>query len=406
MRQRYQRLAEEYGTPLYVYDLDQVDAAFEELRHSLPQPAVIHYSLKANPHPELAGRLRQAGAYAEISSTGELRAAGAAGYPGPACFYTGPAKTEREIDAALAAGVTRFSVESATDLRRVAARASRAGMTAECLVRVNPAAVSPAGLRMARPGGQFGVDAAELAAHPEAFRSRPGAQVVGVHFFPFSSARDEQSLTDQLLSHVRLTRQLRAGGCEPTVVNLGGGFAAPYARPAARPRYHQLAGRLAAALDEHLPGWRTGDPVVGYESGRYLVGSCGTLVTRIVDVKVNGGATVALLDSGINHLGGMSALGRVVRMSAVPLGWDGVPPGPPVALAGPLCTPLDTWGSARPARAPRPGELVAVPHVGAYGLTASLVAFLSRPAPVEVVVRGDRVLSASTVELNRVRVDR
>ena len=59
-------------------------------------------------------------------------------------------------------------------------------------------------------------------------------------------------------------------------------------------------------------------------------------------------------------------------------------------VAGPLCTPLDTWARSAPLSPVRPGDVVAVPNVGAYGLYASLVAFLGHPLPAEVVVDGDR----------------
>jgi diaminopimelate decarboxylase len=70
-------------------------------------------------------------------------------------------------------------------------------------------------------------------------------------------------------------------------------------------------------------------------------------------------------------------------------------------VAGPLCTPLDSW--ARNALLPdvRPGDLLAVPNVGAYGLYASLIAFLGHPAPVEIVVRDGRIAEISRLQLSR-----
>ena len=74
-------------------------------------------------------------------------------------------------------------------------------------------------------------------------------------------------------------------------------------------------------------------------------------------------------------------------------------------IAGPLCTPLDTWARAASLPDVRPGDVLAVPNVGAYGLSASLLAFLGHPAPVEVGRDGDRVVEAAGLTLTRHPVD-
>lgn len=73
----------------------------------------------------------------------------------------------------------------------------------------------------------------------------------------------------------------------------------------------------------------------------------------------------------------------------------------PTMVTGPLCTPLDSWSRDTPLPPLRPGDLLAVPNVGAYGLSASLLAFLGHPAPVEVVVDGDAVVDVSRLRLIR-----
>jgi diaminopimelate decarboxylase len=121
-----------------------------------------------------------------------------------------------------------------------------------------------------------------------------------------------------------------------------------------------------------------------------------------MEVKRSRDVEFVLLDSGINHLGGMSGLGRLLRPSAAP--HDAQPDDPRLNLVGPLCTPADVLG--RNVTAPRPsaGKPVIFPNVGAYGLTAGLLAFLSRPAPLEVATYREEVVSATRVELVRVVV--
>ena len=117
--------------------------------------------------------------------------------------------------------------------------------------------------------------------------------------------------------------------------------------------------------------------------------SSGVLVSRVLDIKSDAGPPVVVLDAGIHVLGGMSGLGRVLRPQTSFLG-----PSPKTAKAvvGPLCSPLDRL--ANETEIPSSvGDLVTVPNVGAYGLTASLVAFLSHPPPVEVVHRGTQIIA-------------
>jgi acyl-CoA synthetase (AMP-forming)/AMP-acid ligase II/diaminopimelate decarboxylase len=393
-----------YGSPLYVYDLDRADAALTALRAALPSPSALYYSLKANPHPALVAAVRAGGCRAEVSSAGELMAAVGAGHRGEEMLYTGPGKSAAEIELALGNGVRRFSVESATDLGRVAEVARAHGATAQCLVRLNLAKADGVGsLRMTGTASQFGVDEEEVLAHPERFASRPGADMVGAHFFPMSNARDEDSLVDALTASVIAAARLRKQAeFDVTVVDLGGGFAAPYARPGALPRYPRLRSTLEAVLDAHLPEWRTGGVEIAFEAGRYLVGSCGRLGCTVMDVKRSRMRSYVVLDCGIHQIGGLAGLGRTLPASIVP---DGAGDGQQASLVGPLCTPGDLLAPVAEIGDLRPGDVLEIPNVGGYGLTASLVAFLSRPAPVEVVLRGGAVVAADQLHLHRVPVD-
>ncbi|MFF5302451.1 type III PLP-dependent enzyme [Streptomyces sp. NPDC013161] len=401
-------LVDAYGSPLYVYELDDVASAAHELRRALPRPSTLYYSLKANPHPLIARALRQAGCHAEVSSQGELAAALEAGFTGAEFLYTGPGKTRAEIADALDAGATRFSVESAGDYRRVAEVAEERGTTAQCLLRLNASESHGAsGLRMTGTASQFGTDSAALIAAPELFAPRPGAHVIGMHFFALSNARDAESLLDSLVfSIAEAARVHRACGLPLTYVDLGGGFAAPYATQGERPDYSGLREPLEAVLDECLPGWRRGDTTVAFESGRHLVGGSGQLVCTVSDIKRSRDRTYVVLDTGINHLGGLAGLGRLLPMRASAVSTR---PGKEqadtkrerVAMVGPLCTPADVL--ARETDLPQVGEegLLAFPNVGAYGLTASLIGFLSRPVAAEVVLNAGRTVDASRIELRR-----
>ncbi|MGF7235762.1 MAG: type III PLP-dependent enzyme, partial [Frankia sp.] len=387
-------VAARFGTPTYLYDRADVRRGYAALRRALPDPSVVYYSVKANPHPDLAGALARAGSRAEVSSVGEVEAAVAAGFAPADILMTGPGKSASDLASALAAGVRRFSVDSPVDLARLGDLAERWGAVVSCLLRVNADdAVPGMGLSMTGTASAFGADASWVLREPERFVGHAGARVVGLHLYMGTNIGELETLLAQFETSVRLARRLRdALGVPFQEVDLGGGFGAPYARSGDRPLFDRLAARLEPTLDEQLPGWRERRPLLAFESGRYLMGGCGWLIAGVVDVKVSKNRTFVVLDSGINHLGGMSGLRRVPRI--VPdllLGPDGTerPPVEDCAVVGPLCTPLDAWSQGVTLPRLDPGDVVAVPTVGAYGLTAGLLAFLGHRPPLEVVVDSD-----------------
>lgn len=404
---RNHELAARFGTPLYVYDLDRVTAAYHGLRNSLPPGLIIYYSLKANPHPDIARALLEAGRWpacrAEVSSVGELAVALEAGYAPENCLYTGPGKTDSELTTAISGGVRMFSVESLSDLQRAGGIALRMGAVIDCLLRINSVSATAAtSIRMMGKPSQFGIDSEVLAAQMPRLRAVPGTRLVGAHFYSQSNARDEPSLLSELKQSVITAARLHAELSLPMrILDIGGGFAAPYAVPGDRPAYGRMRVELADTLDAHFPHWRTGDPQVICESGRYLVADCGELVSTVINTKDSRGNRFVILDAGINTLGGMAGLGRLM-----PLGVKLDGPAPPdegrtVTLVGPLCTPGDVLGRNVPLHRLEAGDIVTVPNVGAYGVTASLLLFLSRPAPCEVVVRGGEVLDVSELRVRR-----
>ncbi|MFD9498146.1 type III PLP-dependent enzyme [Streptomyces sp. NPDC060035] len=400
-----------YGTPLYVYRLDEVRKTATALLRGLPQPSRLYYSLKANPHPSVVRELTAQGVHAEISSCGELRAALSAGQNPADILYTGPGKSIHDMRTAIRSGVRRFSVESRTERGRLGEAAETEASDVEYLVRINapgPAAGS-AGLRMTGVPSQFGVDFEQARAQPELFRARGRLRPVGMHFFPATNVADPTALFEEFRLSVETAAALREStGFDPELIDLGGGFAAPFAKPGDLPDYSSLRESLEPVLDQNFPGWRDGRPSIAFESGRHLTASCGTLLTTVLDVKQSGGRTYVVLDAGTNVLGGMAGLGRIMTPAAVPLrvagagpeaAMAGQPPSQAVTLVGPLCTPLDVLSRSASIEPIEEGDVLQIPHTGAYGLTASLLAFLSHPPATEVVVDGTTEVHVRRLEL-------
>jgi diaminopimelate decarboxylase len=125
------------------------------------------------------------------------------------------------------------------------------------------------------------------------------------------------------------------------------------------------------------------------ELGRYLVGEAGVYVCKVIDRKLSRGEVFLVTDGGLHHhLAASGNFGQVIRKN-YPVAIGNRVNGERREIAsvvGPLCTPLDLLADHMELAEAHEGDLVVVYQSGAYGLTASPTAFLSHPAPAEVLV--------------------
>lgn len=393
-------LTTRFNTPLYIYDLTRVRTAYSALTAILPQPSRVYYSLKANPHPDVVSCLIGCGCLGEISSPAELQIALNAGANVTDCLYTGPGKTDEELVFALERGVNLFSVESLAEMARIAAAAEQTSARPACLLRISLPGSAHGGLRMSGGPSQFGIDPVHL----NFLGDKTPIDIVGLHFFSASNTRRQEDLVGMLQAAISTATQIqRAFRLNLERLDLGGGFAAPYARLDGFTEYTlEFSDHVRAMLDSAFSEWRSGYPQIFFEAGRFLVAGAGELLTTVVDVKTSRGKKYAILDAGINHLGGMSGLGRIMPNDIEPelISRPTCSLQDEVDLVGNLCSPADVLGRSIKLDL-RAGDVIKVPNVGAYGLTASLIGFLSRPIPTEVIIDGDKFVSATALELVR-----
>lgn len=382
----FKRLICNYGTPLYVYDLDSVACRCSELLRAAPFADRILYAVKANPLPAIIKQVASEGLGAEVSSGGELTLALAHGIPPDRILYTGPCKTPSELSEAIGGGVVWFSVETQADWQRISEALAASKRTASALIRVNFDSAEQAGLHMVGPGSQFGFSQEDLATVVPSLGQRV-LRICGVHLYGGTQVPSSATVALRTLERARhLARFLRLTS---PVLNLGGGFSWPFAQPGLGPSVAPLA---ELPVPSSPP-----DGTIWFESGRYVAASSGTLVLTVMDKK-NGrdGRTQVMLDGGINVLSGMSGIGRVLRpeLSAAILDHDDDRI-EEVDLYGPLCTPVDRLArGVKLSPSLATGDALLIANVGAYALTASLGAFLSRRPPFEVVLRGGDVVAA------------
>ena len=377
-------------TPLFVYDLDIVARRIRRFRSAFPSVA-LHYAIKANSYAPLLRFVQSRVDGLDVASAGEMELALAAGAAAGDISFAGPGKRERELEAAIAAGVT-LNAESEGEVERALAIGGRLGAAPRIAIRVNPDfEIKGSGMRMGGGAKPFGVDAARVPALVRA-TIEAGAEWRGFHIFAGSQALGAEALIEAQRATLALAAALAdEAGASPPLVNLGGGFGIPYFATEAALDIESVGQALGDALDrrpESLAG--TGFAI---ELGRWLVGEAGVYLTRIVDRKLSHGKTFLVTDGGMHHqLAASGNFGQVVRRNypvaiASRFGADA---DEEVSITGCLCTPLDRLADDVMTPKAEVGDLVAVFLAGAYGLSASPQSFLGHPEALEMVVgQGD-----------------
>lgn len=378
-------VAEAGDTPLFLYDRALLAERAALFRAAMPANVRLHYAVKANPYAPLLALMAGLVDGFDVASAGELAAATAAGMAAANISFAGPAKRDRELEAAIRAGAT-LNCESEGELARARAIAGRLGQPARIAIRINPPfELKGSGMRMGGGARPFGIDADRLPALLPTLDD-PLIHFRGFHIFAGSQNLDADALAEAQRQSVALAAELAAfAPVPPPLVNLGGGFGVPYF-PADRPLDVAAVGdALAATLAARPP--ILADTAFAIELGRWLTAEAGVYLARVVDRKLSAGETFLLTDGGLHHqLAATGNFGTVIRRNypVVNASRDGTPE---VAnVVGCLCTPLDRLAERLELAETQVGDLIAVFMAGAYGRSASPENFLGHPPPLERLV--------------------
>lgn len=379
-------IAEQFGTPAYVYSRAALTAALKEFHdvlgaHPAGAGALVCYAVKANSNLAILNLFARLGAGFDIVSGGELQRVLAAGADPQKVVFSGVGKTAAEMKLALEAGIFCFNIESIPEIERLNEVAGQLGKKAPVSLRVNPN-VDPkthpyisTGLKEAK----FGVAYDDALALYRRAAALPNIAVVGIDCHIGSQLLDPSPFAEALDRILALIDQLAAEGIQVHHIDLGGGLGIKYRADQVQPT---VASYLIPLLDK-LQG--RGLKVV-LEPGRRLVGNAGLLLTRVEFLKHGEAKDFAIIDAAMNDL----------MRPALYEAWHDIDPVVPRAgatrdydVVGPVCETGDFLGQARPLNI-EPGDLLAVMSAGAYGM-AMASNYNTRPRAVEVMVDGEQV---------------
>lgn len=374
-------LAEEYGTPLYVYSRGHMLAQYDALKAALAdvRPS-IHFAMKSNSNAAVIHLFAELGAGADVVSGGELSRAVAAGIDPAHVAFAGVGKTREEIDQALEAGIGLFTVESEPELERISERAQAAGKVGRIALRVNPD-VDPKTHKYTNTGkkeSKFGVDLDRALRAYESASALPGIEIAGLHMHLGSPIMTIDPYVRALEKITPVCAELKAKYPSFRHLDIGGGMGIPY-KPGDEP-FDVKA--FAAAV---TPLLKKIDMQVHLEPGRFLTGNAGVLLCTVQYVKDNPFKKFIVVDGAMNDLirpalyeayHGIKAVNETTET----LFGD---------VVGPVCESGDFFAFERELPAVAQDELLVVESAGAYGFVMGST-YNSRGRPAEVMVSGDR----------------
>jgi diaminopimelate decarboxylase len=379
------RIAEEVGTPVYVYStatLTRHYRVFAEAFDKAGLDATVCYAVKANSNLAVLALLGSLGAGADVVSEGELRRALAAGIPPERIVFSGVGKTERELRAALETGIHEINVESESELHLLSRVATEMGRQAEIAIRVNPDvdAKTHEKISTGKKENKFGIDIDRAEAIYALAGSLPGLVPVSVAVHIGSQLTELEPYRQAFRRVAALVETLRGAGHPIRRVDLGGGLGIPY--DSEEPPLPDAYAAMAAEEIGHLKC-----PVM-LEPGRMIVGNAGILLARTLVVKQGEAKRFVILDAAMNDLirpalyDGHHRLTTVAEPAA-DAAWG------PADIVGPVCESGDTFAKNRLVPPIAEGDLVAFGSAGAYGAVMAST-YNSRPLVPEVLVDGDR----------------
>jgi diaminopimelate decarboxylase len=394
------RVAEELGTPTYVYSAGTILDHYARLDAALaPLDHLICYAVKANSNRAILKLLADAGAGFDIVSGGELYRVIAAGGDPAKCTFAGVAKSPEEIEYALEQGVCSFNVESEAELDHIDRIAGAKKTRAPIALRVNPD-VDPhthAYISTGSHQNKFGIALDRIGAIYEQAAKMRNVEIVGVQMHIGSQIAEAKPFASAIGKVAPVARELKSKyGIK--FLSVGGGMGIIYQRAleSGSGKWWHKHGSESFAFSVRdyaeaiVPPLRELDIRILVEPGRFLVGNGGVLLTRVRYIKETGARKFAIVDAGMNDLIRPALYQSYHEIVPVKEASTSMSKSTEkVDIVGPICESGDFFALDREMPELHEGDLLAIMSAGAYGFVMASN-YNSRPLPAEALVRGEK----------------
>jgi diaminopimelate decarboxylase len=371
-------IAEQVGTPAFVYNAEAIRRRFRSLDSALNAvPHRICFAVKANSNLAVLRILRDLGAGADIVSSGELARVLAAGFDPAHIVFSGVGKTADELRTAIGTGIGHLNVESAEELEHIARIADAEQTRVKIGIRVNPDVTTDTHpyISTGKSGIKFGMPTDQVVPAGELIQRHPRLELTTLAMHLGSQLVDTEPFKQGIRKLVDLVERVRSAGITTLqVLDIGGGLGIRYSdEQSLDPR------TFAAAVVPLLAPTKL---TVYLEPGRFLVGSAGVLLTRVLYRKHSGGKEFVIVDAGMNDLVRPShyqAYHEIVELV------EHHRSGSRADVVGPVCETGDFLALDRALPGLEAGDGLAVLGAGAYGFVMASN-YNSRPRPPEIMI--------------------
>jgi diaminopimelate decarboxylase len=371
-------LAEEYGTPLYVYSRARVEENYRRVQHAFKAlNARIHFSVKSNANGAILRVLRELGSGFDVVSAGEAHRALRAGADPASLVFAGVGKTESELTFALENNLGWINVESVQELEVLNRLADERHAKPQVALRINPQIEADTHHHMNTGGhrSKFGIDVAEARSVLLQAGQFLNLDIAGLHVHIGSQ------LANTAETVAALNRVLELAALHPIRnLDIGGGFPVPY-KPADELPDPSV---FAEAVEQVLKTSARRSFEIAIEPGRSIIADAGVLIATVQYTKLRQGRRVVVCDAS------MAELIRPALYDAyhhiVPVK-EGKPSAMLADVVGPVCETGDTLGADRELAEVARGDRLLILNAGAYGMSMASN-YNSRPRPAEVLVDG------------------
>lgn len=384
-----QSCAREYGTPLYVYDFDDITKRFSEFKDSFKaRKSLICYALKANSNLSIINHLAKLGCGADCVSIGEVKRALAAGVEKYKIIFSGVGKRDDEIAQALELDILFLNVESEAELSHIESIAKQCGKVARISVRVNPnidAKTHPY-ISTGLHENKFGVDIQSAKKMYIMAKNSPHLEPIGIHFHIGSQLLELEPILQGAQKIAELLHSLLALKIDIKFFDIGGGVGITYKDEQEIALYDYAQGILGIL--------RGLDVTIICEPGRYIVGKSGVLLSKVLYEKHNGKKRFIIVDAAMNDLMRPALYGAYHRVEIITKIQDKKTPNTDsqaqdckADIVGAICESSDFLAKDITIEALNTGDLISFANAGAYGYSMSSN-YNTRLRPAEIGFKG------------------
>lgn len=369
------KIANEFGTPLYVYHAEKIKEQYEKLTAAFSElDTTFFYASKALTNINILRYIKSIGCNVDCSSINEVRMALHAGFEPQKILYTSNGIDFSEIEAAADAGV-HLNIDSLSNLEKFG---KKFGHSYPVGIRIRPNIMAGGNIKIStgHNASKFGIPVDQLDKIEQVVKET-GLFIRTLHIHTGSDIKDAAIF----VKGIEVLFELIPHFPELEVIDLGGGFKVPYKPGEKDTDVIKLAKKIKEVFENH-PSAGNKKFQLWFEPGKFLVSECGYLVTQVTVLKDTGIIEFAAVNSGLNHLIRpmmYDAYHHVINVSN-PEGIEKI-----YTVTGNICE-TDTFASDRNINEIREGDYLTFYNAGAYGFEMASN-YNSRFKPAEVMVK-------------------